>query len=155
MNAPILKRTVRAMDRLTEIVDGRQCTIVSDDKCVEYRYGDDIDKLAAYEDTGLSPEEVALMKEKLSDNRLIELPCCLGDKVFQVKNGVIVAAYVDGIRFGNKRCCNNEEKYITLRDVYTNYSEKVSFSRFNQFCFATEEEAKRKLERIKQNANSV
>lgn len=112
-------------------------------------------RLAEYEDTGLSPEEVALMKKKLSDNRLIELPCCLGDKVFQVKNGVIIAAYVDGIRFGNKRCCNNKEKYITLRDVYTNYSEKVSFSRFNQFCFATEEEAKRKLERIKQNANSV
>lgn len=55
------------MDRMTEIVDGRQCTFVSDDKCVEYRYGDDINKLAAYEGTGLSPDEVMAMKAEYSD----------------------------------------------------------------------------------------
>lgn len=50
------------MDRLTGFFDGQLCTVVNDGKCVEYRYGDDIDKLAAYEDTGLTPEEIEQMK---------------------------------------------------------------------------------------------
>lgn len=46
------------MNRLTQIVDGQLCTVINNGETVEYRYGDDIDKLAAYEDTGLTPEEV-------------------------------------------------------------------------------------------------
>lgn len=62
------------MNRLTQIIDGQQCTVVSDDKIIEYRYGDDIDKLAAYEDTGLTPDEIEQLKadnarlHKLVDN---------------------------------------------------------------------------------------
>lgn len=59
------------MDRLTEIIDGQLCTVVNDGKIVEYRYGDDINRLAAYEDTGLTPEEITAL---IADNkRLHEL----------------------------------------------------------------------------------
>lgn len=38
---------------------------------IEYRYGDDINRLAAYEDTGLTPEEITAL---IADNkRLHEL----------------------------------------------------------------------------------
>ncbi|MDE7195045.1 MAG: hypothetical protein K2O14_13940, partial [Oscillospiraceae bacterium] len=50
------------MDRLTEIVDEQLCTVINTGETVIYRYGDDIDKLAAYEDTGLTPEEITAMK---------------------------------------------------------------------------------------------
>lgn len=78
-----MKRAVKAMDRLTQIIDGQQCTVVSDDKIIEYRYGDDIDRLAAYEDTGLTPSEIEQLKadnarlHKLVDNieRVIKGEC--------------------------------------------------------------------------------
>ncbi len=50
------------MDRLTQIIDGQLCTVINTGETVQYRYGDDIDKLAAYEDTGLTPEEITAMK---------------------------------------------------------------------------------------------
>lgn len=50
------------MDRLTQIIDGQLCTVIDTGETVEYRYGDDIDRLAAYEDTGLSPEEIIALK---------------------------------------------------------------------------------------------
>jgi len=43
------------MERLTQIFDDMLCTIINTGETIEYRYGDDIDKLAAYEDTGLTP----------------------------------------------------------------------------------------------------
>ena len=54
------------MDRLTQIIDGQLCTVINTGETVQYRYGDDIDKLAAYEDTGLTPEEIAALK---ADNK--------------------------------------------------------------------------------------
>lgn len=50
------------MERLTQIFDDMLCTIINTGETIEYRYGDDIDKLAAYEDTGLTPEEIEALK---------------------------------------------------------------------------------------------
>ena len=50
------------MIRLTQIFDGVLCTVINTGETIEYRWGDDIDKLAAYEDTGLPPEEVEGLK---------------------------------------------------------------------------------------------
>ena len=61
-----MERSVRAMDRLTQIIDGQLCTVINTGETVQYRYGDDIDKLAAYEDTGLTPEEIAALQ---ADNK--------------------------------------------------------------------------------------
>ena len=54
------------MDRLTQIIDGQLCTVINTGETVQYRYGADIDKLAAYEDTGLTPEEIAALQ---ADNK--------------------------------------------------------------------------------------
>lgn len=39
-------------------------------------------KLAAYEDSGLSPEQVQEMAKVKAEGRLVELPCKVGDKVW-------------------------------------------------------------------------
>ena len=53
-----------------------------------------IDRLAAYEDTGLEPEQVQYMmtdwvvwKEAESEGRLIVLPCKVGDTVWYIPSG--------------------------------------------------------------------
>ena len=41
-----------------------------------------IDRLAAYEDTGLSLEQVKELAKAKADGRLVELPCKVGDEVW-------------------------------------------------------------------------
>lgn len=41
-----------------------------------------INKLAAYENTGLTPEQVAAYAKAEAEGRLIELPCKVGDTVW-------------------------------------------------------------------------
>ena len=44
--------------------------------------GRHVDRLAAYEDTGLSPEQVQELAKAKADGRLVELPCKIGDEVW-------------------------------------------------------------------------
>ena len=44
-----------------------------------------IDRLAAYEDTGLSPEQVQELAKAKADGRLVVLPCKAGDVVWKTK----------------------------------------------------------------------
>jgi hypothetical protein len=41
-------------------------------------------RLAAYEDTGLEPEEVAKLAQAKADGRLVVLPCKVGDAVYRI-----------------------------------------------------------------------
>jgi hypothetical protein len=51
-------------------------------------------KLAAYEDSGLSPEEVQELAKAKADGRLVVLPCKVGDTVYEAnKNRNIVSTY--------------------------------------------------------------
>ena len=43
-------------------------------------------KLAAYEDSGLSPEEVQELAKAKADGRLVVLPCKIGEKVYRYCN---------------------------------------------------------------------
>lgn len=43
-----------------------------------------LERLAAYEDTGLTPAEVAELAEAKKDGRLVVLPCKVGDTVYLV-----------------------------------------------------------------------
>lgn len=45
------------------------------------------DKLAAYEETGLAPEEVAALAKVKDEGRLVELPCKVGDTVYEITQG--------------------------------------------------------------------
>lgn len=48
--------------------------------------GDWVDRLAAYEETGLEPEELAQAKKK---GRLVVLPCDVGDKLYDITLGEV------------------------------------------------------------------
>jgi hypothetical protein len=58
----------------------------ADGKNKESTYcGKAIDRLAAYEDTGLAPAEVAELAKAKADGRLVVLPCKVGDTVFTIE----------------------------------------------------------------------
>ena len=44
-----------------------------------------IDRLAAYEDSGLTPEQVQELAKAEADGRLVGLPCKVGDTVFTIE----------------------------------------------------------------------
>jgi hypothetical protein len=49
-----------------------------------YNYSIAIKQLGKYEDTGLTPEEVQEIAKAKGENRLVELPCKVGDTVFLI-----------------------------------------------------------------------
>ena len=53
------------------------------DHSTQVRYRELLDRLAAYEDTGLTPEEVAELAKAKADGRLVVLPCKVGDTVYE------------------------------------------------------------------------
>lgn len=95
------------MERLT-FLNGDEVPCVSDDKCFEeqsgHYCGPAIDRLAAYEDTGLEPEQIEYMYmenqelasylctngdraialgEADAEGRVVILPCKIGDTLFR------------------------------------------------------------------------
>lgn len=65
------------MERYTYFDSGKFRLKIDD---TEYS-GDWVDRLAAYEETGLEPEELAQAEK---DGRLVVLPCKVGDTVYRV-----------------------------------------------------------------------
>ena len=51
--------------------------------------GRHVDRLAAYEDSGLSPEEVQELAKAKAEGRMIVLPCKIGAKVYRYCNDAI------------------------------------------------------------------
>lgn len=70
----------------TETNGARWISIDCDAECAECAGCDNIrialNRLAAYEDTGLEPEEVAELAQAKADGRLVVLPCKVGDTVY-------------------------------------------------------------------------
>lgn len=56
--------------------------------------------LGQYENTGLTPDEVAEMVQAKSDGRFVELPCKVGNKVWLLIRGYIELWEVDAIKQG-------------------------------------------------------
>ena len=104
------------MERLTYFKDGYWRVNFSG---VQYQ-ADFVDRLAAYEDTGLSPEKVSWMKEVVEaafdndtsrierahnlhvadkDGRCIVLPCKVGDKLYRVFAGEIFEHRVGSMKY--------------------------------------------------------
>lgn len=85
------------MDRLTYYEGGKARLKIGDVECS----GSWVDRLAAYEDTGLEPEQVQDMmtdwvvwKEAEAGDRLIVLPCKVGDTVWRVYPNKIVESRI-------------------------------------------------------------
>ena len=70
------------MERYTYFDGGKWRLKIGD---TEYS-GDWVDRLSAYEETGLEPEELAQAKKK---GRLVVLPCDVGDKLYDVTLGEV------------------------------------------------------------------
>ena len=104
------------MERLTYFKDGYWRVNFSG---VQYQ-ADFVDRLAAYEDTGLSPEKVSWMKEVVEaafdndtsrierahnlhvadkDGRVVVLPCKVGDKLYRVFAGEIFEHRVGSMKY--------------------------------------------------------
>jgi hypothetical protein len=74
-----------------------------------------INRLAAYEDSGLSPEEVQEFAKAKADGRLVVLPCKVGDTVYwRSRFGSVASGKVSGVRltkhFGIDLQIESEEK---------------------------------------------
>ena len=80
------------MEKLTEYVDGKYIRIKGTKSLYPKNERDGaplsnaIARLAAYEDTGLEPEELAQAKKK---GRLVVLPCDVGDTLYDVTLGEV------------------------------------------------------------------
>lgn len=75
------KLTVRLPDEPIYIPDENKWSIADEfgAKCL---IGEAVNRLAAYEDSGLSPEEVQELAKAKADGRLVVLPCKVGDNVY-------------------------------------------------------------------------
>ena len=99
-----------------------------------------VNRLAAYEDSGLSPEEVQKMARAKAEGRLVMLPCKVGDTIWKIK---AVFSYfskpmedrVDRIIISNNEilaCCTSGTKF--------------SIGRIGKTVFLTREDAEKALQ---------
>ena len=82
------------MERYTYFDGGKWRLKIGD---TEYS-GDWVDRLSAYEETGLEPEELAQAKKK---GRLVVLPCSIGDPVFMGTGRYKITGYEEDV------CCSD------------------------------------------------
>ena len=86
------------------------------DHSTQVRYRELLDRLAAYEDTGLTPEEVAELAKAKADGRLVVLPCKPNERWIGEQGEIVVIKIVTDwtgtyvhYRYKGKRevcCCN-------------------------------------------------
>lgn len=86
------------------------------DHSTQVRYRELLDRLAAYEDTGLTPAEVAELAKAKADGRLVVLPCKPNERWIGEQGEIVVIKIVTDwtgtyvhYRYKGKRevcCCN-------------------------------------------------
>lgn len=149
------------MERLTQKIDGGTtwATVSAYENSRQFVLGEAINRLAAYEDTGLTPEAVKIVHETLltvqenktvmwndlqkylqaeADGRLVVLPCKVGDTVYIILDGNIHKAEVYHISY------SDYYGKITAT-VWTKEGVGAPFSDFGKFAFLTREEAEAAL----------
>ena len=143
------------MERLTYFKDGYWRVNFSG---VQYQ-ADFVDRLAAYEDTGLSPEKVSWMKEVVEaafdndtsrierahnlhvadkEGRVVVLPCKVGDTVYFALLGRIIEKQVFSIVSFSKSTriyCGGTSEYFRPEDI-------------GKIFFLTREEAEKALQEM-------
>lgn len=133
-----------------------------------------VDRLAAYEDTGLEPEEIRAMAENAEtrlltwcegrygfsvgtvmdlleakqDGRLVVLPCKVGDTVYCIlKDSPVYYPDTDGWYISEETVCEITTKGLILDEIEDGASVYVySFDQVGKTVFLTREEAERALE---------
>ena len=99
-----------------------------------------VNRLAAYEDSGLSPEQVQELVKAKEDGRLVVLPCKVGDTIWKIK---AVFSYF------SKPMEDRVERIIITNSeilVYCTSGTKFSVNSIGKIVFLTREEAEKALE---------
>jgi len=105
-----------------------------------------IDRLAAYEDTGMTPGEVAELARAKSDGRLVVLPCKVGDTVYDIEakmdgEGDIMELKVPDIHIHVNK---HGKLWIIIDGCH------LALSEFGETIFRTREEAEAALKKQKE-----
>ena len=98
-------------------------------------------RLGAYEDTGLTPAEVAELAKAKAEGRLVVLPCNVGDTVYLIVHGYVEETKVRTFFFGHPSYSRGEPdpRYEMIR--CTNYD--VPMKNFGKTVFLTHADAEK------------
>lgn len=164
------------MERLTEkredknVIPLRQdgnvkwelCNAGKGDAPTQYLYGEHADKLAAYEGTGLTPEQVVEMAKELGEYKkleeqglLLKLPCKVGDTVYCI-HGRYTKCSAYNEKFEEYNCqgceseCDSKKEYYIAETTADAFFCALSMleGKFGQSIFLTQEEAEAKLKEM-------
>lgn len=130
-------------ERLTLWDDANKCWVEDHSRDTrEWKNGHNacMNRLAAYEDSGLSPQEVRELAKAKAEGRLVVLPCKAGDTIWKIK---AVFSYF------SKPMEDRVERIIITNSeilVYCTSGTKFSVNSIGKIVFLTREEAEKALE---------
>jgi len=122
------------MKRLTEQYNGEWVTEHAEEMDYFLIKGKAIDRLAAYEDSGLSPEQVQELAQAKAEGRLVVLPVKVGDRVYSIYGYLNKSIKEDTVKH---ICVQDGEIRLTMDNTCTKIWERSAF--------ATREEAEKAL----------
>lgn len=140
------------MEKFTHMSDGYYA--VSGDACYEDQNeeysGPAIERLAAYEASGLTPEQVFLYVQAKKEGLIQEHPCSIGDVVYELRKRFTATG---GKKYDTTLTgCSNIRKIIANKqyEIYVSkkFCTRSDFNWMGKTVFLTEEEAKAKLEEL-------
>ena len=102
---------------------------------------DIIKRLAQYEDTGLSPEEVAMMVEAKRRGVLREAPCAVEDTVWEIRANSLSSSHKGRMRDYSVRSIWPLQRYPERCYVRSKKCTKSDLNFIGKFVFITEKEA--------------
>ena len=149
------------MERLTYNDDGCWQVHGADEMlckqvCEEYSNCDScpigraIDRLAEYEDTGLTVERAAELGKADQGGRVVVLPVGLENKVYEIKRCSTREAAAKGVRLDHKKAGRYSRDYIFPRNrplkIVERKMVKSLYAKIGKTVFLTREEAEKALE---------
>ena len=118
--------------------------------CKSCPIGRAIDRLAEYEDTGLTVERAAELGKADSEGRVVVLLVGLEDKVYEIKRCSTREAAAKGVRLDHKKAGRYSRDYIFPRNrplkIVERKMVKSLYAKIGKTVFLTREEAEKALE---------
>ena len=118
--------------------------------CDSCPIGRAIDRLAEYEDTGLTVERAAELGKADSEGRVVVLPVGLENKVYEIKRCSTREAAAKGVRLDHKKAGRYSRDYIFPRNrplkIVERKMVKSLYAKIGKTVFLTREEAEKALE---------
>ena len=112
------------------------CDQFGENGCTPCPINKAFEKLALYEDSGFTPEEVHELSEVYVDNRLYILPCHIGDTLYRLDEGKIYKVKVRSMRI--------HEEGVTILYHFNKFGYVEGSGVFGKTLFLTKEDAEEK-----------